>query len=79
MNKFFKYILSAAVVLLMAGGLSSCINDLDVEPIDPALQSDVTAEEIFNKCYSVFATSGHNGGDDAKDIDKINDAGFTHL
>ena len=79
MNKFFKYILSAAVVLLMAGGLSSCINDLDVEPIDPALQSDVTAEEIFNKCYSVFATSGHNGGDDGKDIDKINDAGFTHL
>ena len=78
MNKFFKYIMCAAVLLMMSG-LSSCVNDLDVEPIDPALQSDVTAEQIFNKCYSVFATSGHNGGDDAKDIDKISDAGFTHL
>ena len=56
MNKFFKYILSAAVVLMMTGGLTSCINDLDVDPIDPSLQSDVTPEQMFNKCYSVFAT-----------------------
>ena len=76
MNKFFKYILCAAVVLLM-GGLTSCINDLDVEPIDPALQSDVTPEQLFNKCYSVFATSGNNGGDDNVDVDGL-DGGFQH-
>ena len=45
MNKFFKYILSAAVVLMTTGCLTSCINDLDVEPIDPSLQSDVTPEQ----------------------------------
>jgi hypothetical protein len=77
MNKFFKYILSAAVVLMLTGGLSSCINDLDVEPIDPALQSDVTPEQLFNKCYSVFATSGNNGGDDNVDVDGL-DGGFQH-
>ena len=77
MNKIFKYILCAAVVLLMGGGLTSCINDLDVEPIDPSLQSDVTPEQLFNKCYSVFATSGNNGGDDNVDVDGL-DGGFQH-
>ena len=77
MNKFFKYILSAAVLLMMGGGLTSCINDLDVEPIDPSLQSDVTPEQLFNKCYSVFATSGNNGGDDNVDVDGL-DGGFQH-
>ncbi|MBR6431464.1 MAG: RagB/SusD family nutrient uptake outer membrane protein, partial [Muribaculaceae bacterium] len=77
MNKFFKYILSAAVVLMMTGGLTSCINDLDVDPIDPSLQSDVTPEQMFNKCYSVFATSGNNGGDDNVDVDGL-DGGFQH-
>ena len=76
MNKFFKYIMCAAV-LLMLSGLSSCINDLDVEPIDPSLQSDVTPEQLFNKCYSVFATSGNNGGDDNVDVDGL-DGGFQH-
>jgi hypothetical protein len=77
MNKIFKYILSAAAVLLMGGGLTSCINDLDVEPIDPSLQSDVGVEQMFNKCYSVFATSGNNGGDDNVDVDGL-DGGFQH-
>ena len=77
MNKFFKYILSAAVVLMTTGCLTSCVNDLDVEPIDPSLQSDVTPEQLFNKCYSVFATSGNNGGDDNVDVDGL-DGGFQH-
>ena len=77
MNKFFKYIQFAAVALLIAGGFTSCVNDLDVEPIDPSLQSDVTPEQLFNKCYSVFATSGHNGGDDNVDVDGL-DGGFQY-
>ena len=77
MNKIFKYILSAAAVLLMGGGLTSCINDLDVEPIDPSLKNDVGVEQMFNKCYSVFATSGNNGGDDNVDVDGL-DGGFQH-
>ncbi len=77
MNKFFKYILSAAVVLMTTGVFTSCINDLDVEPIDPSLQSEVSPEQLFNKCYSVFATSGNNGGDDNVDVDGL-DGGFQH-
>ena len=77
MNKFFKYIQCAVAAMLIAGGLTSCINDLDVEPIDPSLQSDVGAEELFNKCYSVFATSGNDGGDANPDVDGL-DGGFQH-
>ena len=77
MNKFLKYTRVAALALLLAGGLTSCFGDLDVEPIDPSLQSDVTAEQLFNKCYSVFATSGNNGGDDNVDVDGL-DGGFQH-
>ena len=77
MNKFFKYIQCAVATMLIAGGLSSCINDLDVEPIDPSLKSDVGVEQMFNKCYSVFATSGNNGGDDNVDVDGL-DGGFQH-
>ena len=77
MNKIFKYMQCAAAALLIAGGLTSCINDLDVTPIDPSLQSDVTPEQLFNKCYSVFATSGNNGGDDNVDVDGL-DGGFQH-
>ena len=77
MNKFFKYIVCAAVAIVMSMGLNSCVKDLDVEPIDPSLQNDVTAEQLFNKCYSVFATSGNNGGDDNVDVDGL-DGGFQH-
>lgn len=77
MNKLFKYILSGAAALLVAGGLNSCVKDLDVTPIDPALSSDVTAEQLFNKCYSRLATSGNNGGDDDVDVDGL-DGGFQH-
>ena len=77
MNKFFKYIVCAAVAIVMSMGLNSCVKDLDVEPIDPSLQNDVTAEQLFNKCYSVFATSGNNGGDDNVDVAGL-DGGFQH-
>lgn len=77
MNKYFKYILCAAAAIVMGMGLNSCVKDLDVEPIDPAQQSDVTAEQMFNKCYSVFATSGNNGGDDNTDVSGL-DGSFQH-
>ena len=77
MNKFFKYIICAAAAIVLSIGLNSCVKDLDVEPIDPSLQNDVTAEQLFNKCYSVFATSGNDGGDGNVDVDGL-DGGFQH-
>ena len=77
MNKFIKY-LAPAATLLLSWGLQSCVNDLHVEPIDPSQQTNIEAYQLFNKCYSAFATSGNNGGDDNVDIDDI-DGGTSSL
>ena len=77
MNKFIKY-LAPAATLLLSWGLQSCVNDLHVEPIDPSQKTNIEAYQLFNKCYSAFATSGNNGGDDNVDIDDI-DGGTSSL
>ncbi len=77
MNKFIKY-LAPAVVLVMSWALQACVNDLHVEPIDPSQKTDIEAYQLFNKCYSAFATSGNNGSDDNCDIDDI-DGGTSSL
>ncbi len=78
--KAIKYILGAFVVAL---GLSSCVGDLDVTPIDPALNTAdkalTTADDYFSllaQCYAGFATSGANGPDGGCNISGI-DGGFS--
>ena len=63
--KTLKYIISA---LVSAAVLSSCVGDLEVTPIDPALNTPdkvlQTEEDYFNLlagCYTGFATSGYKG------------------
>ena len=77
MNKFFKYIVPAAALLLTAG-FTSCVGDLDVEPIDPGLQSSIDAEQLFNKCYANFAVAGNGGANGDSDVDGI-DGGTSGL
>lgn len=63
--KAYKYIIAA---LVLSFGLSSCVDDLNVKPIDPALNTADKAlvEEadyfsLLAECYSGFATSGSWG------------------
>ena len=55
--RYFKNILPMAAILLSMG-LSSCVNDLDVEPIDPRKNTTVDAQKLFNKCYAEFVFEG---------------------
>lgn len=78
--KAFNYILSAAIA---AFGLTSCVGDLDVVPIDPAKNTAdkvlVTADDYFSllaQCYTGFATSGSYGPNGANNISGI-DGGFS--
>ena len=64
----------AAVVLSM--GLSSCVNDLDVEPIDPRKNTTVDAQKLFNKCYAEFVFEGYAPGESELDL---GDAGLSVL
>ena len=77
MNKVFKYIAPVAALLLSAG-LSSCLNDLHVSPIDPSLQTEVEPEQLFNKCYANFALAGNGGANGDCDVDGI-DGGTSGL
>ena len=72
MNTKFKYMFSAAALLLSVG-LSSCTGDLDVKPIDPNLNTkeNTPAESSFNKCYAHIAMAGNGGANGDCDVDGI--------
>ncbi len=69
-----KYILPSALVAAM--GMSSCVNDLDVTPIDPSTVMTVDANGLFNKCYANMAVAGNSGANGDCDIDGL-DGGTT--
>lgn len=73
MNKFFKHIIPAALLLLVAGTTTSCLNDLDVKPIDPNLVTadSIQAEQLFNKCYACIGVAGNGGANGDSDVDGI--------
>ena len=72
-----KYLLSGAA-LAMTLGLSSCIGDLDVTPIDPNTIMTVDEAALYTKCYANMALPGNYGGNGDCDIDGLDGgtAGF---
>lgn len=70
MKNYIKYILPSAAMLLTVG-MTSCTKDLEVEPIDPNLQTEVEADQLFNKCYAVMAVAGNYGADGGSDVQGI--------
>lgn len=70
----FKHIFFAASLLLSAGITSSCTGDLDVNPIDPNLNTaqKIKAEQSMNKLYAYLAIPGNSGGNGSdSDVDGI--------
>ena len=77
-----KRISYIAAAFLAFAGLSSCVGDLNVKPIDESVQlpEDVLQGEseflaLLAKCYQGLAVSGSDGPDGSPDIDGI-DGGF---
>ncbi len=56
------------VGLAMTLGMSSCVNDLNVEPIDPRLNTQVNADKLFNKMYAEFVFEGKGPGESELDL-----------
>lgn len=80
--KNIKIYAIALAALMVAGFTSSCVNDLNVTPIDPntALPEDVLdSQEAFNqflaKCYQGLSSSSSSGPDGGPDIDGV-DGGY---
>ena len=73
--KYFKNILPVAALGLSLG-LGSCVNDLDVTPIDPSTNMTADYDALFNKCYANMALAGNGGANGDCDIDGL-DGGTT--
>ena len=77
-TKYLKKMIPAAAVVL-SFGVTSCVGDLDVTPIDPSTNMTADANGLFNKCYAnlgIVGQKGANGGD--VDIQGL-DGGTTSL
>ncbi len=76
----FKYIshIVPAAVLALSLGTTSCVGDLDVEPIDPSTIMEPDVNALLNKCYANLAVVGNGGANGDTDIDS-NDGGTTNF
>lgn len=69
-NKIKWYMLT----LILGLGLSSCIQDLDIEPIDPSVVQTFNEHDVFTKVYAAWGLTGQEGPAGNNDID-IDDEG----
>ncbi len=76
MNKNnIKSIITVVIAFIMFG-TTSCVNDLDVSPIDPSKTMDFHQNEVFTKIYATMALTGNEGPAGMGDVDGI-DEGFS--
>lgn len=63
-KKYYLYILSFVFGL----SLVSCLNDLNLEPIDPSTIQTFNQDQVFAKVYAAWSLAGQEGGDGDPDI-----------
>ena len=63
MKKYF-----AIVAALLVVGMTSCVQDLKVESIDPNTSSTINKQQLFVKIYSTLALTGQKGPDGSGDV-----------
>ena len=68
MKYIIKNIIPAAAFALTLG-MTSCTGDLDVDPIDPNLSTEVSLDGLYLKCYANLALPGNGGANGDSDID----------
>ncbi len=73
-TNYLKYMAVPAAACLL--GLTSCVGDLDVAPIDPSTNMTADANGLFNKCYANMAMAGQGGANGDCDIQGL-DGGTT--
>lgn len=75
MKTYIKNILPGAALMLSLG-LSSCVGDLNVEPVDPNYSTTTDVTGLYLKCYANMAVAGTEGANGNCDIDGL-DGGTT--
>ena len=62
--KYIKSIVSAALFLSLTTGITSCINDLDISPIDPQMTATFDQDMYFTKLYASLGLTGQKLSED---------------
>lgn len=65
--------LALATATTMMLGTTSCVNDLDVENINPQQIATLDSDALFNKIYSSFVLTGQEGPSGTPDINGIDE------
>lgn len=71
--KYIKLITLFVSVLFITGSFSSCIDDLNVTPIDPSVTQSFNQDGVFAKIYASLALTGQTGPDGNGDVDGIDE------
>ncbi|WP_175630928.1 starch-binding outer membrane lipoprotein SusD [Bacteroides acidifaciens] len=68
-TKYIKQLFSAALIATLSLGATSCINDLDISPIDPQADSNFDQQGVFVKGYAMLGVTGQKGIAGSPDLD----------
>lgn len=68
-TKYIKQLFSAALIAVLSSGVTSCINDLDISPIDPQRGGSFDQQGVFVKGYAMLGVTGQKGIDGSPDLD----------
>ena len=82
MKKYIKTVFASAAALILGMASTSCVSDLDKEPISPKIDLEVNNDGLLNKCYANFGINGNGSGsnsDDDCDVKGFSDNGMTGL
>ncbi len=71
-NRITSWI-AAAAILISASGITSCIGDLDVEPIDPSVTTTFDQNKVFTKLYATLGLTGIEGPSGSGDLSDIDE------
>lgn len=70
MKSYIKTLIPATCFMLGLG-MTSCVGDLDVEPIDERTDMTVDPIGLYNKCFANMGQEGNAGANGSSDIDGI--------
>ena len=57
-TRYIKQLFSAALTTVLSLGVTSCINDLDISPIDPQTGGSFDQQGVFVKGYAMLGVTG---------------------
>lgn len=77
MNNKNKKMFYFIVMFVIALSATSCLNDLDVTPINPQVTQTFDQDAVFAKTYAAFALTGQQGPAGNNDIDITDEGRFS--